>query len=108
MSGLGVVQERQQDALVVVVQGELDISTGPRFEQEASDLDGSRIVLDLALLEFVDSSGLRLIVGVAKRVGDGFAIVCPPDNHPVRRMLEFFGVHEAYPIHGTREEAGLR
>jgi len=106
--GLVVSKERHPDALVVSVSGELDISTATQLELEVRDLgDGSRLVLDLTELEFVDSTGLRTLVLTARAAANGCAFVCPSDNHAVQRLLEFFGVPDAYEVHETRAEAGL-
>lgn len=107
MADVTVEQQREDNVVLAVVRGELDISTAPRLEEDLGDVASSRLVLDLSDLEFVDSTGLRTIVVVGKRASGGFAIVCPEENHVVQRMLDFFGIPSAWPVHGTREEAGL-
>jgi anti-anti-sigma factor len=80
------------DAIVALV-GELDMSGVPSLEAEVERLAGEpgveRVVLDLRGLEFLDSSGLRL-VGVAARrlsaVGRTIALVRGPDV--VQRVFE--------------------
>lgn len=50
---------------VLHLAGELDLATGPRFRMAIDDLrDGTvaTLVLDLARLTFIDSSGLHEIV----------------------------------------------
>lgn len=108
MSGLTVSKERHGDALVVSIAGELDISNAPQLAAEVDGVaDGSALVLDLTELEFVDSTGLRTLVVAARAAPHGCAFVCPEDNAPVQRLIEIFGVAEAFPVHGTRAEAGL-
>ena len=108
MAGLRIAKEQQDGAVVVTVAGELDISNAAELEAEVHDLAGdSRLVIDLSDLEFVDSTGLRTLVLRAKAAARGCSFVCPADNRAVQRLLEFFGVPDAYPIHGTRAEAGL-
>ncbi|GLL02792.1 STAS domain-containing protein [Dactylosporangium matsuzakiense] len=56
---------------VIAVAGEIDIATAPRLQDAAYQalLDGaSSLVIDLAETGFVDSSGLRVMVNVLKRV----------------------------------------
>lgn len=108
MPGLTISTERLPDALVVAVSGELDISTARELEARVADVaNGEPLVIDLSDLEFVDSTGLRTLVLAAKASAKGCAFVCPDHNVVVQRMLVFFGVPEAYPVHGTRAEAGL-
>lgn len=108
MPGLTISTERRPDALVVAVGGELDISTAKQLEEEVADVvNGAPLVLDLSDLEFVDSTGLRTLVLTAKAAAKGCAFVCPEHNVVVQRMLDFFGVPDAYPVHTTRAEAGL-
>ena len=53
------------DAVVVAVEGELDLFTAPFLRDEVRDaikLDGARLVLDLTALSFMDSSGLSVLI----------------------------------------------
>src|SRR3954471_21454367 len=60
------VEERRGDGGVVTLRptGELDIATAGRLERALLDAGerGDPVVLDLAALEFIDSTGLRAIV----------------------------------------------
>lgn len=77
---------------VVSVTGELDVATAPRLRQEVHRLTGGghvRLVLDLSGVEFLDSTGLGVVVGALKRVrthGGALRVVAPPEH--VRRVLE--------------------
>ena len=54
------------DAVVVAVEGELDLFTAPvparRGASSAIKQDGNRLVLDLGALSFMDSSGLSVLI----------------------------------------------
>lgn len=70
MSLLDLQTETQGEAVRIVLTGELDISTAPRVEEELGRVEeGSPavIVLDLRELEFMDSTGLRVIVSADAR-----------------------------------------
>ena len=76
----------------VAVEGEIDIATSPRLipvlNQAVSDGAGPLIV-DLSRVEFMDSTGLGLLINAKRRVdrrGNGFAVVCPPG--PLYRVFE--------------------
>ncbi len=70
------------DVAVIALQGELDVSGAERLEGEldriASAQDPGAIVLDLSALDFMDSTGLRLVVLADQRTreqGRAFALV---------------------------------
>ena len=79
--------ERESGGMVLAFQGELDISSVQRAEAELQRAEGEMdkgapIVLDLRALEFMDSTGLRFILGAhqrAKEAGRRFAVVQGPD-----------------------------
>src|SRR3954471_6971189 len=76
---------KQPECIVVTVSGELDISTAPELEKALVEAEASsgRCVVDLNALDFIDSTGLTVLVRSSKRIGDAggaFAIVCGPDR----------------------------
>lgn len=100
---------------VIAVRGELDLSTAPDLEgplDTAVDGGAAPVLIDLAECEFIDSTGIALIVrGWQKLEGDGagrLAICCP--NAQVRRVLDVSGLDQSIPVHPSRDEgiAALR
>lgn len=69
------------DVHVLAVAGEIDLFTAPdlkRAASEAIDSGARRIVIDLTDTRFLDSTGLGVLIGIAKRVrpaGGDVAIV---------------------------------
>lgn len=56
---------------VLVARGEIDVYTSPDFRRELAALvagDAKRVVVDLAAVDFIDSSGLGVLVGALKRL----------------------------------------
>lgn len=99
---------------VVAVRGELDLSTAPDLEgpleEAVSDADGL-VLIDLSECEFIDSTGIALIVRAWQRLdrgaggeGGGRVVICS-DNDQVRRVLEITGLELSIPIYGSRDEA---
>jgi anti-sigma B factor antagonist len=83
---------RAGDAMIVL-SGELDLSGAPALDEEIDRLaarDGvERVVLDLRELEFLDSSGLRVVALAARRLaaaGRGLLLVRGPEA--VQRVFE--------------------
>jgi anti-sigma B factor antagonist len=97
-----VGEERGVGGIVTIrPTGELDIATAARLEAAlvADRKPGDRVVLDLAALEFVDSTGLRAIVrGAEAARRDGWELRLRPGPPPVQRVFEIAGVLGALPF----------
>jgi anti-sigma B factor antagonist len=94
---------------VVAVKGEIDVYTAPRLRDRITDLVGSgtyRIVVDLEGVEFLDSTGLGVLVGGLKKVrahGGSLQLVCTQE-----RLLKIFritGLAKVFAIHGDVDAA---
>lgn len=84
------------------VSGELDLATTPQLEQKARILlaDGARsIVIDLANLDFIDSTGLRLLLLLSREAaGDDWAMLITRPSEQVQTILEITGTATELPI----------
>ncbi len=99
---------------VIAVRGELDLGTASELEgplDEAIAAGDASVLIDLTDCEFIDSTGIALIVRAWQRLdraadgaGDGRVVICSY-NEQVRRVLEITGLELSIPIHGTRDEA---
>ena len=95
----------------ISVRGELDLSTAPDLEspleQVLESSEGS-VLIDLSQCEFIDSTGIALIVRAWQRLdgdADGRNLVLCSQNDQVRRVLEITGLELSIPVHLTRDEA---
>jgi len=93
---------------VISVAGELDLSTAPRLKGmlfDALEAGHSRLIVDLSLASFMDSTALGVLIGVNRtlEVGARLAIVCTRAN--VLKIFEFAGMDSAFAIFATLEEA---
>jgi anti-sigma B factor antagonist len=95
------------------VRGELDMSTAPELEQGLEGVadDGARVVVDLTECDFIDSTGIALIVRSWQRLdrggegaGEGKLVLCC-DNTQVMRLLRITGVESSISVHERREAA---
>ncbi|GAA2604658.1 anti-sigma factor antagonist BldG [Dactylosporangium fulvum] len=81
------------DHTVLEVGGEVDVYTAPRLREKLVELveQGSRhVVVDLSRVEFLDSTGLGVLVGALKRlraVNGTFGLVCSHE-----RLLKIFRI----------------
>ena len=90
------------DIATVSLRGELDLSGVDRareaIEQAESDTPGL-LVLDLSELDFLDSTGLEVILRAARRAHDGGRrlIVRKPSRY-VKRLLEMTAIDQSLDI----------
>jgi anti-anti-sigma factor len=78
------------DAMVVMtVGGELDAVSAPRLEMSLEQLDlAGRVVLETSGVEFIDSTGLRVILDRAMRMCTaGGALRIRTASPPLHRLL---------------------
>ena len=93
---------------MVVVSGELDLASGPALEDELARVGSSGVelvVLDLRELEFMDSTGLSILVKANQRAVDAgrrFGLV--RGSPQVQRLLDLTGVAEHLTLVDTPEE----
>jgi anti-anti-sigma factor len=93
---------------ILTLAGELDMASSELLEQAlaAEDLVGeAMLVLDLQQLQFIDSTGLRVILTTLERCrerGQEFAIT--PGSQQVQRLLSVTGVAEHLPTIATADE----
>jgi anti-anti-sigma factor len=91
------------------VRGELDMSTAPDLERKLDPAladSGASIMLDLSECEFIDSTGIALIVRAWQQLGRGTGrLVLCSANFQVRRLLKITGVESSIPMHEQRDAA---
>ena len=87
----------------VRLSGEMDLSVVGWVDREmlrAESTDAARIVLDLDELEFLDASGIRLLLHVAarSRSNGGRLRIRRARSPQVQRVIELTGVGDALPF----------
>ncbi|HEY2717965.1 MAG TPA: STAS domain-containing protein [Solirubrobacterales bacterium] len=96
---------------IVSVRGELDLGTAPELEGPLAEAVGANqpLLIDLSQCEFIDSTGIAMIVRAWQQLADGDSasqrVVICSDNEQVRRVLEITGLELSIPVHTSREEA---
>lgn len=94
---------------VLEVAGEIDVYTAPQLRERLIALvdDGVRkVIVDLSRVEFLDSTGLGVLVGGLKRlrsVGGDLVLVCSHE-----RLLKIFritGLDRVFTLHDSVDEA---
>jgi anti-anti-sigma factor len=81
--------------LTIELEGELDIATAPALEQLFREVERERwptVVLDLRQLDFIDSSGICVLLTANDRIGRlGGRVAVGQVSRPVRRTLAAIG-----------------
>jgi anti-sigma B factor antagonist len=100
-SGLDVRIERSERATVVRLRGDLDLATSGRLQRATTDdLLQGLVILDLAALSFCDSSGLRVLLALHRRVqGGGSGLRLAGPTAEVDRMLELSGTRDHFALY---------
>jgi anti-sigma B factor antagonist len=94
---------------IVAVRGEIHVSTAQEFSRLlAETVDAGRImlVLDLSDVEFIDSTGLSVLLNALRRVtraGGRMALVCT--NPTVLRLFEITRLDSTFAIHADARTA---
>jgi anti-anti-sigma factor len=93
--GLSVEQTVGDGVVTVTLVGELDLASVPVLEQRLEAIErerAGRIVIDLAGVSFIDSSGLRVLLLAAGRAREGeYELRLTQPTDAVRRVLEMTG-----------------
>ena len=96
-------------AHVINVRGEIHMSTAPNFSKglsHAIDSGHRSIVLDLSGVEFIDSTGLSVLLNGLRQVtalGGRMALVCA--NPTVLRLFEITSLDQTFDIFSGRGAA---
>jgi anti-sigma B factor antagonist len=94
---------------LITVSGEIHVTTAPDFSMRLNDAiaAGSRgVVIDLSEVEFIDSTGLSVLLNGLRRVTRAqgkLALVI--SNPTVLRLFEITRLDSTFDIYSTREAA---
>jgi anti-sigma B factor antagonist len=101
---------RHEDGHTIIeVGGEIDVYTAPKLRDKITELVGNgnyNLVIDMEKVDFLDSTGLGVLVGGLKKVRahDGsMRLICNQE-----RLLKIFritGLAKVFAIHGSQADA---
>jgi anti-sigma B factor antagonist len=104
-----VATERAGGVGVVVLTGEVDIYTAPRFKEamlELLDAGVGKLVVDLSAVTFIDSTALGVLIGGLRRVHDAGGVMALVVATPaVQRVLTITGLDRVFDVRDTRDAA---
>ena len=100
---LNVITRREGVRTVVSVAGEIDVYTAPSLREQLAELDAqgvSDIVVDMSAVEFLDSTGLGVLVGGLKRARlRGGSLRLVSDQEKILKILRITGLIRVFEIH---------
>lgn len=92
---------KEGDALVVTVAGEVDLNNSPELRDILMDLvcahRPARVVLDLALVPYMDSSAVAVLVELLRKVGRG-GVTLKGVQPRVRGILEIARLNTIFHV----------
>lgn len=107
-SNFNVQSDDERSAVIITVTGELDLASSPGLEQElerGAAAQAEQVIIDLRQLEFMDSTGLSVLVRAHQRATDNgqrFGVVRGPQQ--VQRLLSLTGVAERLNLADSPDE----
>jgi len=106
---LGLEVSERNGTTVLSVRGEVDVYTAPRLREKLVELVSEgryNLVVDLEAVDFLDSTGLGVLVGGLKRLrshdGD-LSLVCT--QHRILKVFEITGLTKVFAIHDSVDAA---
>ncbi len=106
---LSLTTRSEGDHTIVAVGGEIDVYTAPKLREQLIDLVSAgqyHLIVNMESVEFLDSTGLGVLVGGLKRVRahDGsLRLVCTQER--ILKIFRITGLTKVFPIHSSEEEA---
>ena len=101
---------RDSHSTTVNVFGEIDIANAAALRDSltAACERGRHIVVDMAGVTFIDSSGVNTLLAISNQIGDGHGaglVLQNPTTH-VRKVLEVLGLDHHFGLDGNRPTNG--
>lgn len=97
------------ETLLFKLRGSLDLATAPTVRaalSEAAEKGSQHLIVDLTQLEFLDSTGLGVLIGAHRRAaehGGSFRLVV--SDGPISRLLNITGLIAVFSVYHSLEDA---
>ena len=103
-----IAVEKDGDAYVVRLGGELDLYNVEQVRTALLDVAGKapeRLVLDLAEVEFIDSTALGALIEARATLPNRRGLLLAAPNIDTRRALQVSGLDRHLPVHDSVGDA---
>jgi len=110
MTGATVLLEQSSGLDIVTPSGDLDVFTAPRLRSvvfDPSSCSQALLVLDLSAIDFIDSTGLGVLVATRRwtRSRSAELVIVVRPGSVVARLLSLAGLDAVFTTVATRDEA---
>ncbi|MCQ4628858.1 anti-anti-sigma factor [Shinella sp. BE166] len=106
---MNIAETRQANSLVVAPTGRIDSQTSPVFDRHLSAIierGDVNLIIDLAGLEYISSTGLSAFLSAAKKVrAAGGRMSLTGLNSRIRLVFEMSGFLRLFPIYANVDAA---
>jgi anti-sigma B factor antagonist len=92
-------------AHVVQVSGDLDLATAPLLDEALADVSGEMLVIDLSDCTFLDSAGIRALLGAARGRSEAPPVRIVTADPGMVRLFEITGVDKLMHVHPSVDAA---
>lgn len=106
---ISVATREEAGRSVLVVKGEVDVHTAPDLDAaltQVVEAGNYKLIVDLSAVDFLDSTGLGVLVKALKRVREhdgSLAVVTTTDR--ISKVFRITGLDSAIGLHETLEAA---
>ena len=94
--GLTIHRMTDEQGTVLQLAGELDLASAPELDRQLRELSATtpgRVLIDLSALEFMDSTGLSVMISAQRSAAaNGHRLSLRPGSTQVQRLFELTGV----------------
>ena len=102
--------EREDETVVAIITGEVDMSNATSVRQEIAASvtpDDDAVIIDMSELSFIDSAGLHAMIelGTVLEERRQQLLLCLPPKSTIRRAIEIIGLPHAVAVYSERSEA---
>jgi anti-anti-sigma factor len=102
--------EERDEVVVARLSGELDIAGAQGIGERIHDAvptSARALVIDFSSLDFIDSSGIAMLFGLARKLSSRRQElrVVATSGKPVARVLDIVEFDRAAPVHETLDDA---
>lgn len=91
--------DEKKDAWVVNPKGDIDIFSSPKFKEELLKVveEGKDVIIDGTYLEYIDSTGLGVLISGLKRIKDHNKKIILREIKPnVEKLFKITGLDEVF------------
>lgn len=106
---MDIIQLKQNDVVILELSGRLDTNTSTSLEKKLLDLmdnEEKKIVIDFSQLDFISSSGLRVLLMAGKKLNgaNGKIVLCALKDH-VKEIFDIAGFTMLFSFFPSKQEA---